>query len=384
MAVLRLPRLTAATLFATLGLVGCKREVHSDPRVVDRIVQTAQIENARADTYQFTGTVVARVQSDLSFRIQGKIIERLVDVGQQVKAGQVLMRLDPTDYVHALTAQTGSMASAHARWVKATADEKRYRGLVGTGAASALTYDEVKAEADSAKAQLDAAIAQEKVARNQDDYSLLRADADGVIVQTLAEPGQVVSSGQAVIVLAHAGPREARVDLPEGLRPALHSEASAFLYGGAQKISAHLRELSDASDASTRTYAARYVLEGEGASAPLGTTVRVELPFDQDAQSLQVPLGALDDEGQGQGIWIVDNKTSRVSFHKVAVTHLTEENAVLSPASDPILHSGATIVAIGGQVPRHRRCRISSQTLWKKDFRNFSGMTGSKPSPGPE
>lgn len=348
MAVLRLSRLTAATLFATLGLVGCKREDHSDPRVADRIVQAAQIENARADTYQFTGTVVARVQSDLGFRVQGKIIERLVDVGQQVKTGQVLMRLDPTDYVHALTAQTGSMASARARWVKAAADEKRYRGLVGTGAASALTYDEVKAESDSAKAQLDAAIAQEKVARNQDDYSLLRADADGVIVQTLAEPGQVVSSGQTVIVLAHAGPREARVDLPEGVRPPLHSEAKAFLYGGAQKVSAHLRELSDASDASTRTYAARYVMEGEGASAPLGTTVRVELPFDQGAQGLQVPLGALDDEGQGQGIWVVDNKTSRVSFHKVAVAHLTEENAVLTPASDPTLHPGTTIVAIGG------------------------------------
>ncbi|MCG0995891.1 efflux RND transporter periplasmic adaptor subunit [Acetobacter indonesiensis] len=348
MAVSRLFRLTAATLFATLGLTSCKREDHSDPRVADRIVQAAQIENARADTYQFTGTVVARVQSDLGFRIQGKIIERLVDVGQQVKAGQVLMRLDPTDYVHALTAQTGSMASARARWIKAAADEKRYRGLVGTGATSALTYDEVKAEADSTKAQLDAAIAQEKVARNQDDYSLLRADADGVIVQTLAEPGQVVSSGQTVIVLAQAGPREAHVDLPEGLRPPLHSEASAFLYGDNQKISAYLRELSDASDTSTRTYAARYVMQDEGASAPLGATVTVELPFDQKAQALQVPLGALDDEGQGQGIWVVDTKTSRVSFHKVTVTRLTEENAVLSPTSDPIVHSGATIVAIGG------------------------------------
>ena len=348
MAVSRLSRLTAATLFATLGLTSCKREDQHDPRIADRVVQSAFIEHANNDSSQFTGTVVARVQSDLGFRVHGKIIERLVDVGQPVKAGQVLMRLDPTDYVHALTAQTGSMAAARAHWVKAAADEKRYRSLVGTGAASALTYDEVKAEADSAKAQLDAAIAQEKVARNQDDYSLLRADADGVIVQTLAEPGQVVSSGQTVIVLAHAGPREARIDLPETLRPALHSEVQAILYGGTQSLPAYLRQLSDASDPTTRTYEARYVMEGEGAAAPLGATVQVRLPTEAAHENLQVPLGALDDEGEGPGIWVVDGKTSRVSFHKVQVSRLTEENAVLRLTADPALTVGTTIVAIGG------------------------------------
>ncbi|MFT8732536.1 MAG: efflux RND transporter periplasmic adaptor subunit [Acetobacter fabarum] len=348
MAVSRLPRLTAATLLATLGLTGCKREDQHDPRIADRVVQAAYIEHAGNDFYQFTGTVVARVQSDLGFRVQGKIIQRLVDVGQQVKAGQVLMRLDPTDYVHALTAQTGSMAAARAHWVKAAADEKRYRGLVGTGAASALTYDEAKAEADSAKAQLDAAIAQEKMARNQDDYSLLRADANGVIVQTLAEPGQVVSSGQTVIVLAHAGPREARIDLPEELRPALQSQVQAVLYGGTQSVPAYLRQLSDASDTTTRTYEARYVMTGEGAAAPLGATVQVRLPTDETHENLQVPLGALDDEGEGPGIWVVDGKTSRVSYHKVQVARLTEENAVLRLTDDPALTVGTTIVAIGG------------------------------------
>lgn len=347
MAVLRPPRLAVATLSATLGLIGCKHEDQHDPRVADRVVQAAHIERADSQSYRFTGTVVARVQSDLGFRIQGKIIERLVDTGQQVKAGQVLMRLDPTDYVHALTAQTGSMASARARWVKAAAAEKRYRGLVGTGAASAITYDEMKAEADSAKAQLDVAIAQEKVARNQDDYSLLRADADGVIVETRAEPGQVISSGQTVIVLAHAGPREARIDLPEGLRPALHSDVQAILYGGTQSVPAYLRQLSDASDSTTRTYEARYVMEGEGAAAPLGATVQVRFPNETARESLQIPLGSLDDEGEGQGIWVVDRTTSRVSFHKVQISRLTAENAVLRLTEDPALTVGATIVAIG-------------------------------------
>lgn len=348
MAVSRLVRLSAATLFVTLGPIGCKHADEHDPRVADRVVQAGQIESAGSESLQFTGAVVARVQSDLGFRIPGKIIERLVDVGQQVKAGQVLMRLDPTDYVHALTAQTGSMASARARWVKAAADEKRYRGLVATGAASAVTYDEMKAEADSAKAQLDAAIAQQKVARNQDDYALLRADADGVIVETRAEPGQVVSSGQTVIVLAHAGPREARIDLPEGVRPPLHSQGRVLLYGSGQSAFAYLRQLSDASDPVTRTYEARYVMEGEGAAAPLGATVKVHLPAEAARESLQVSLGALDDEGAGPGVWVVDPKSSRVNFHKVKVARLTEESAVLAPTQDPALIIGATIVATGG------------------------------------
>ncbi|AHB11108.1 efflux RND transporter periplasmic adaptor subunit [Zymomonas mobilis] len=348
MAVSRLPRLIAATLFVTLGLVSCKSEEQRDPRIAARVVQVAYIEHTGSNSYQFTGIVAARVQSDLGFRIYGKIIERLVDVGQQVKAGQVLMRLDPTDYVHALTAQTGSVASARAIWVRAAADERRYHSLLETGAIAALTYDEAKAAADSAKAQLDAAVAQEKVARNQDDYSLLRADTDGVVVQTHAEPGQVVSSGQTVIVLAHAGPREARIDLPEGIRPTLHSKAQASLYGGAQIFPAYLRQLSEASDATTRTYEARYVLEGKGAAAPLGATVQVIIPADNTHESLQVPLGALDDEGEGQGIWVVDRKTSRVSFHKVEISRLTEENAVLRHSDDVALKVGATIVAIGG------------------------------------
>jgi len=130
------------------------------------------------------------------------------------------MQIDVTDYAHAITNQTQTVAAAKARAVRAAADEVRYRGLVSTGAASASTYDQVKAAADAAKAQLAALEAEEKAARDQGDYSLLVADADGTVVETLAEPGQVVPAGQTVVKLAHAGPREASIYLPETLRPA--------------------------------------------------------------------------------------------------------------------------------------------------------------------
>ncbi|MCP1240248.1 efflux RND transporter periplasmic adaptor subunit [Acetobacter lovaniensis] len=338
--------LAAAGICTVFGLSACKSKDNSDPRTVERIVETIRVEAEVPFERSYIGVVAARVQGDIGFRIPGKIVERLVDTGQRVSKGQVLMRLDPTDYVHALSTQAGDVASLRARWIQAAADERRYRGLVATGAVSASAYDQVKATADSARAQMNAAIAQEKIARNQDNYSLLRADADGVVVLTMAEPGQVVSAGQTVIVLAHAGPREASVNLPEGVRPALHSLAKATLYDGGIHVPARLRQLSDAADMHTRTFEARYVLEGIGESAPLGATVSVSLPEKTAEQpELQVPLGAVDDEGKGPGVWIVDATSSTIAFHPVRIASVGEETARI--VSDEALHPGALIAATG-------------------------------------
>lgn len=363
MAGTRISFLAAAGICTVFGLSACKPKDDSDPRTAERIVETVRIEAAVPGAHSYTGVVAARVQSDLGFRIPGKIVERLVDTGQSVSKGQVLMRLDPTDYVHALTTQAGDVASLKARWTQAAADERRYRGLVATGAVSASTYDQVKATANSARAQLDAAIAQEKIARNQDDYSLLRADADGVVVETVAEPGHVVSAGQTVIVLAHAGPREASVNLPESVRPALHSSAEATLYDGGIHVPARLRQLSDAADMRTRTFEARYVMEGIGASAPLGATVSVSLPEEAAEQpELQVPLGAVDDEGKGPGVWVVDTQSSTVSFHPVKIASVGEETATIVP--DEALHSGALIAATGSHyLHAGEHIRIASEKV---------------------
>ena len=134
--------------------------------------------------------------------------------------------------------------------IQTAADEARYRGLVTTGAVSKAAYDQAKAAADGARALLSAAEAQLKVAQDEGDYSTLVADADGTVVETLAEPGQVVSTGQPVVKLAHAGPREAVINLPETLRPAVGSTAQASLYGGDTAWPARLRQLSDAADPS--------------------------------------------------------------------------------------------------------------------------------------
>jgi len=345
------------TAFA-ISLTGCGQKRESDPRTQPELVRIVRIGSSSGADPAFTGTVSARVQSNLGFRVPGKITSRLVDTGQYVHAGQPLMTIDRTDYVHAITARAETVTAAKAKAVQAAADEARYRGLVKTGAVSASTYDQIKAASDAAQAELAAATAQEQVARDEGGYSQLVADADGVVVETLAEPGQVVMAGQTVVKLAHSGPREAAVNLSETLRPALGSRAYATLYGSTTKIPVRLRQLSGAADPQTRTFEARYVLEGAATNAPLGATVTVHLSGEADAETLQVPTASVLDRGKGPGIWLLNPSTSTVSFQPVEVRQLGEELATISGN----LHPGQQIVALGVHLLRDgERVRVESK-----------------------
>jgi RND family efflux transporter MFP subunit len=336
-----------------VGLAGCKTQQQQDPRTQPELVRIATVGSAQESDHAFTGVVTARVQSDLGFRVPGKVTKRFVDVGQVVRSGQPLMRIDVTDYAHVITTQTQNVEAAKAKAQQTAADEVRYRGLVSTGAVSASTYDQIKAAADAAQAQLAAVEAQALVAKDEGDYSLLVADADGTVVQTLAEPGQVVAAGQAVIKLAHAGPREAAVYLPETIRPALGATARATVYAKTVSVEATLRQLSDAADPATRTFEARYVLGGADAKAPLGATVTVQLPNQENAGSLQVPIAAITDRGKGLGVWVLNEKSSTVSFRPVKVLRMGEENVTISDGvkqGDQIIALGAHLLSDGQHV----------------------------------
>src|SRR5256886_312433 len=322
---------------------GCGHKQKLDPRTQPELVRIVEIGSSSGADPAFTGVVAARVQSNIGFRVPGKITKRLVDTGQSVRAWQPLMTIDRTDYVHAITARTETVSAAKAKAVQAAADEARYRGLVKSGAVSASIYDQIKAASDAAQAELAAATAQEQVARDEGGYSQLVADADGIVVEALAEPGQVVMAGQTVVKLAHSGPREAVVNLPETLRPVIGSTAYATLYGSTTKIPVRLRQLSGAADAQTRTFEARYVLEGAAANAPLGATVTVHLSGDAGADTLQVPIASVLDQGKGPGIWLLNPSTSTVSFQPVQVRQLGEELATVSGN----VHPGQQVVALG-------------------------------------
>ncbi|PTM39488.1 efflux RND transporter periplasmic adaptor subunit [Bosea sp. 124] len=298
---------------------------------------------------RFTGVIAARVQSNLGFRVPGKIVERLVNIGQAVKAGQPLLRIDETDLRWALTAKRNAAVAARAVLTQATADEMRYAVLVKNGfAASPQRYEQAKAALDTATAQAAATEAEAKVAENELGYAVLVADADGVVVDTSGEPGQVVAAGQVVTRLAQAGPREAVVALPETIRPAIGSAAQATLYGSSgRSVPARLRQLSDSADPQTRTYEARYVLDGDAAAAPLGGTVTIGIAATGPAADMEVPLGAVLDDGSRTGVWRLDETGSLVTFQPVRLVRVTSETAIVSG-----LEAGLRIVSLGAHLLR--------------------------------
>ncbi|MBY5818345.1 efflux RND transporter periplasmic adaptor subunit [Rhizobium leguminosarum] len=321
--------------------------VAADPRTASPLVKVAEAMTTETAKRSFTGTVASRVQSNLGFRVPGKIVQRMVDVGQQVRQGQALMRIDETDLQLALTAKRNTVTAARAVLTQAQADEKRYATLVKNGlAATQQRYEQAKAALDTASAQLAAAEADAKVAENAATYTVLLADSDGTVVDTLGDPGQVVAAGQTVVQLAQSGPREAVVWLPETLRPNIGSEAKASVYGGdGLSGKARLRQISDAADPQTRTYDARYVLEGSAASAPLGSTVTITI-LDVDRQSeVSVPVGAILDDGTRTGVWVVNGATSTVNFFPVEIKRIGEETAFVTG-----IGVGQQVVALGAHL----------------------------------
>jgi len=189
-----LTAVSAAAAFIALPFHTLEASAERDPRQEPPIVRLATAEPVTRSERRFTGIIGPKVQSNLCFRVAGKVVERLVDVGQQVKAGQPLMRIDETDLRLALTAKRKAVTAARASAVQLDADERRYAGLLANGWASRQRYDQAKAASDAAEAQLAAAEAEARLAENETAYSILVADADGTVMETLAEPGQVVSA----------------------------------------------------------------------------------------------------------------------------------------------------------------------------------------------
>lgn len=358
--------LPAIALTTVLMVAGCSEQATNDPRLQPPTVEIFTVEAAGSKSKTFTGVVEARVQSDLGFRVGGKILVRAVDAGQRVRKGQILMRLDSVDLELASTAQQANVEAARARYTQAKADETRSATLLKSSAVSRQEYDSAQAMLKSSKAQLEAAEAQARVSNHSSEYAVLSADADGVIVRTLSEPGQVVSAGHTVIQLAHDGPREALINLPEGVRPGLGTTAPARLYGQDKTYQATLRQLSEAADPTSRTFEARFVLEGDAASTPLGSTVTITLLTKQTSgnQPVRVPIGAVHDRGIGPGVWIVDDK-SEVKFCAVDIASIGKEDVVLSRG----VQVGEKLVALGAHLLHEGQ--VVNQSAEEKSYGKF-------------
>lgn len=331
--------LVAIVTLGSMAVSGCRRGEATASQEAPRVVRAIQVDSAghgAVPAIHFTGVVRARTESNLGFRVAGKIAERLVDTGQTVKVGQPLLKLDPTDYQLALQA-------ARAVQKQTALELERVRVLVEKRAESRDALERATAAAESSAAQA------EQLA-NQTNYTTLYADADGIVMSTLAEPGQVVAAGQPVLVLAKDGRREAAVDIPESsLERIRGGNATAHLYLNSElSVPATFREISGVADPVARTYQARYVLEGESSRFPLGATVTVRISSgaNEAASTYEVPLGSLIDRGEGAAVWVIDPKTSAIAKRPVAVAQLGAETASIREG----LQGGDRVVALGAQL----------------------------------
>ena len=335
---------------SAFSLAACGEAASSDPRTKAPLVRVAVVQEGKPTTRSFTGTVGARVESSIGFRVPGKVIQRYVDAGETVRRGQVLMRVDATDLDLSADAQEAAVDAARARVHQADEQADHLRDLRDSGKVSDEEYDASKADKSAAKAALDAAESQADIAQNSSRYTELTAVADGVVEETMAEPGQVVAAGEPVVRLAAGENREAVIQLPETLRPRIGSTVEASLFGkGGNTVPATLRELSDSADPLTRTFEARYVLTGELANAPIGSTVTIDIPEPkEDPQAgLRVPVAAVLDAGDGPGVWVIDAE-SKISWCPVSIERVDDESMYVNGD----LHQGDRIVALGAHLMR--------------------------------
>jgi RND family efflux transporter MFP subunit len=339
--------LKAITLIALLPLVAACTEAVPADRTVERPVQVQRVafqsEDARRE---FVGVVRARHETDLGFRVAGKITARVVNLGDRVRAGDVIARLDPQDLKLQAASAEAELAAATSSLAQTTSDEQRYAALKARGYATVADYERKKAAKDEAEGRLERAQRALDLARNQLAYADLKADADGVITATLAEPGQVVAIGQAVVRLAHRGEMEAVVALPETwLGEARASQATVSLWARPERrFTARLRELSPQADPLTRTYAARFTIVDPDDTVALGMTATVTLSHPADASFAKLPLAAILNRGAGPSVYVVD-KSNALELRPVTVASFTADAAHVTSG----LNKGDRVVTLGVQ-----------------------------------
>ena len=349
----RITRLRAiGTILAVIALapalVACDDPATSATVSPARPVQVQRVAFAPADeNREFPGVVRARYETDLGFRVAGKIVARLVNVGDRVRAGDVVARLDPRDLQLQVESADAELTAATSNLAQAAADELRYQNLRNRGYAAVADYERKKAAKDEAEGRMERAQRALDLASNQLAYAELKADADGVITATLAEAGQVVALGQAVARLAHRGEMEAVVALPETrLGEARRSDASVRLWSAPdRRFSARLRELSPQADEATRTYAARFTIENPDDTVALGMTATVVLTRPADTMVAKVPLAAILNRGTGPTVYRVDD-AGVLERRPVTVSSFNEVAALITSG----IEEGDRIVTLGVQM----------------------------------
>ena len=340
---------------ATVLLNGCSRPVPSEEPIRAVKVLTVGVEGMRAGG-EFAGEVRARVESRLGFRVGGKIVRRQVELGQRVKAGDILAQLDPQDYQLAVQAAKAQVAAALTNRDLAAADFKRYKELRDQNFISGAELERRDAVLKAAQAQLDQAQAQGSAQGNQAAYTTLVADLSGVVTSVDAEMGQVVAAGTPVVRIAQDGPRDVVFSVPEDkvAQIRMGSGVDVRAWGAQTPIHGVVREVAASADPVTRTFGVKVSLPTKDALA-LGATVSV-LPQALDRSGVHViklPTSALRQDGQSSAVWVLDTASMTVKLQPIQVATADGNEVIVAGGLQPgmqVVSAGVHVLSPGQKV----------------------------------
>jgi membrane fusion protein, multidrug efflux system len=370
-------------LAGVLALSACsKTETPQEPIRAVKVL-TVGVGKFQSE-HEFAGDVRARVESRLGFRVGGKIVRRQAELGQRVKAGQVLAQLDPQDYQLAAEAARAQVAAALTNRDLAAADFKRYAALKDQNFISGAELERRDTTLKAAQAQLDQAKAQLASQGHQAEYTSLVADVSGVITAIEAEPGQVVSAGTPVVRIAQDGPRDVVFAVPEDKVAAIKpgSDVSVRVWAENATLDGKVREVAASADPATRTYAVKVGLDAS-ASPPLGATVYVSPKALSlaGAPVIKLPTSALWKEGQGSAVWVLDKATMTVKSQTVQIATADGNDAVISGGLKPgmlVVSAGVHVLSPGQKVTIYQEKTSQSNAVAAQEAtRNVASAMGS-------
>jgi RND family efflux transporter MFP subunit len=336
----------ASLAFLAISLAGCNDKI-AEQAVPSRpvLVATAHYE-AESPERSFVGTIKPRIETDMGFRVPGKVAKRLVEVGQTVDVGEPLATLDEVDLKLQAEQADAEFHAATGVLAQAAAAETRAKDLRAKGWTTDAQLDQAKAAADEARARLNRAERSVDLTKNSLSYATLVADSRGVVTATLIEPGQVVASGQTAIRVARFAEKEAVVAIPETLLGrAKEGSATVTLWSEPdRRYAAKLREIAPSADPATRTYLAKFSLPGADDRVSLGMTATLTLADPATQRVARLPLSALFNEGGDASFYVVDARGD-VTLKPVTVKAYESNDVVITGGVD----EGAKVVALGVQ-----------------------------------
>jgi RND family efflux transporter MFP subunit len=332
---------------AAIILAACNPTTAQQPAPARPVLVTSVHYEAQVSDRSFVGTIRPRIESDLGFRVAGKVSKRLVEVGALVEAGQPLAMLDEVDLNLQAEQAQAELNAATGVLAQAGAAETRAKELRQKGWSTDAQMDQAKAAADEARARLNRAQRSVELTKNSLSYATLVADAPGVVTATLVEPGQVVTAGQTAIRVARLAEKEVVVAIPETLLTRAKSgEAQVSIWSEPDKrYVAKLRELAPSADPATRTYLAKFSVPDAGNEVQLGMTATLVLSDPASERVARLPLSALFDQGDGPSLYVVDSKTGAITLKRVTVKSYEHNDVLISGG----VAEGADVVALGVQ-----------------------------------